>query len=395
MKQLSDWPQPISNSGIGLHYNTKPNPPLPNQETLETWRRMGVMWVKLLTNGLDTLPHADLLAKASFMVVVRFYAERPHPDYVPAVDLMKRFADVGVRYAEGGNEADHREEQSMPLTIADLARQYLRFADASAHAGIIPCFYAFEGDRLHKWVLPTMRYIIEREGRRDALEGSAVAGHWRPGNYWRKQPDGSQKEYPPDYPPLEPNGEPGFVFGSYKAWDDEIVKLLGGSLPFIGTEAGYEPSDVRGDLQLHASLNAQIATMEWRPALFCQTFWTWLPDWGGSGAESSGWLGKPVVEAFKRMEKRIRNGLPPVPPSDASLDAAARDVGLKLWERYPWVQKEAVRRGVIQGIAGQEFSFSHGGRSYLAQLFVTKAGAVVIYCEEGHYTPEETQVVEI
>jgi hypothetical protein len=328
MRELNWWPQPKNNTGIGLHLSANgwdsryygPNV----SRDYDAWRAMGVQWLKVLTGSDSQLPPVTEFVKAGFEVIVRFYEERPHPGRVPAVDLMKRFADVGVHYVEGGNEpeltgewADNRIPDN---AIRLLALQYKRFSDNAYRAGVIPVTYAIEGDRAYSWFRPLLVELIDR-GWQDCIEGSVIGVHNRPGRM------------PIDSPMIDAtSGGVGFVWNSYEAFDNIVNDLLGYSLPILGTEAGREPPEVDGDLQKHAADNVAIMQMPWRPALFCQCFWLWPP--GGMG-NSTAWVDNatygavlPVVQAFRAMPKVIRNAVEP--PAEDLDDAEIRQLA---WQK--------------------------------------------------------------
>jgi hypothetical protein len=310
MKALSSYPQPKENTGIGLHLSANAWDSRyygdGAKRDMDTWRQMGVTWLKVLTGSDSQLAPVMEFVKGGFEVIVRFYAYQPHPGFVPAVDMMKRFADVGVHYVEGGNEPELPGEWDGHTIPADcinkLAHEYIRFADDSYRAGVIPLTYSIQGDRLNTWLLPLVREI-KTMGRLDAIEGSVIGGHWRPGRM------------PVDSPPIDQTqGGVGFVFRSYEEWVRVIRAELGWCPPLIGTEALREPHEVDGDVNRHAADNVAIMQMKWLPELFCQCAWLWCP--GGMGNEVS-WVDNakyvsplPVVRAFIDMPKIIRNVTP-------------------------------------------------------------------------------------
>jgi len=313
MKALTDYPRPANDTGIGLHLSANAWDARYYGYALRDvteWRQMGVCWLKVCTGSDAQLEPVKQFVRAGFEVIVRFYEHQPHPWYVPPVDLMQRFRDVGVHYVEGGNEpelpCEWKDEHIPARAYTPLAEQYIRFADACAHAGVIPITYSIEGDRLHTW-FKMLLWEIRRLGRLDAIEGSVVGIHNRPGRM------------PIDSPPIDETwGGVGFVWRSYEEWVKVITAELGWCPPLLGTEAGREPPETNGDLLQHARDNVDIATRDWLPQLFCQCFWLWPP--GGMGNEVA-WTDNtkygrlPVVQWMMDASKRNRSGTSqPEPP---------------------------------------------------------------------------------
>ncbi len=400
MKQLSEWPRPSPNTGLGLHlsadcYDGRYKGAIngSRDRDIDIWKVMGITWLKVLTGSDAQLTACEAFAKAGFQVIVRFYAPAINESTVP-VDQLKIFADRGVVYFENYTNEPEIEwgRPPTPDVIASLADQHIRFADSCARAGVIPCTPAIQGDRLDNWFKPFCEEIIRR-GRKDALEGSVIAGHWRPGNYRR-----GGKLFPPDSPPIdETHGGVGFVFRSYEKWDEYIRGLLGSPLPLLGTEAGYEPSEVDGDIQLHTQLNVQLAQMTWGEALFCQCYWLAVP--GGMGNNSAwmygthGWM--PIIDAFTQMPKPMRGVAAQPPPVVISLETVVRQRGIERWNKFPWLKKEAIRRGYCTNDSSGEFPVQHDGQRYIGQLFVSREKRVVVGCKEGEYSEDKTFVVEL
>ena len=422
MKQLSEWPRP--RSGRGLHVTTKANTSIywgennkVRDEHIALWHSMGVDTLKMLTYGdsqLQTTPMGghtkyyptQAFVEAGFMVIMRLYREPIALD-PPPHDLLLRCRDAGVTYVESFTNEPELEWRMGNFPTADtidrLARSHIIFADSCARAGVLPCTPAIQGDRLPGWFAPFCRRIVEL-GRRDALEGSAVAGHWRPGDFKR-----GDKLFPPDSPGLEPDGNPGFVFRSYEVWDKFIRDLLGGPLPLLGTEAGYEPNEVKVKeddsnetvAARHASLNTQIDMMTWQEALFCQCYWTWLPDWSESGWwENHRYGTMPIVKTFQQIPPVIRTlpveppiivppvVIPPIEPPTVSREDSIR---LQIkdflhWETFPWLTKEAMRRDLLRTDITPEIHVFHSGKEYVVRVF----GGTVLGCPDGQYTESET-----
>ncbi len=309
MRILREWPRPNPDTGIGLHlsanpYDTRYRDPENVKRDVALWRDMGINWLKVFASGDSQVIVCREFVKQGFMVIVRLDGGTPRRlDPVPPQSDIRPYVDAGCAYAEGYVNEPEIELNLAPNadTISRLAIYYRQFADNCAHVGILPCTPAMQGDRLHNWFLPFVREMKKRNWL-DAIEGSVISGHWRPGDYWR-----GDKTFPVNSPPIDTtHGGVGFVFRSYEEWDKEIRAIFGGPLPLLGTEAGREPSEVRGDLAMHARDNVQIATMPWLHSLFCQCYWIWNPPWSNSPWIDEAGNRKPVVDAFRQMQKRQR-----------------------------------------------------------------------------------------
>ena len=366
---------------------------------IATMQSMGIRWLKLLTGGLSQLDAAEAFVKAGFEVIVRWYMPPVNDASVPYSEL-KPFADVGINYTEGFSNEPEAEWGRPPIAdvIDKLAAQHIRFADTCAHAGLIPCTPAIQGDRLNTWFLPMCQRIIDK-GRQDVLEGSVVAGHWRPGTYYgsvRFSGGLDTQLYPPDIEPRQPDGQPGFAFRSYEMWDDAITALLGHPLPLLGTEAGYEPSESRSKVEQwnddsclarHAVLNVKLAQIEWRPSLFCQCFWILTP--GGMGNDPA-WFHdsghRPVVRAFIEMKKSQRGS---ILDDTWLIDQMQERIKTMCWNNlYPSGGVERNPNAALQkgGNWGAPTTRELRGGGYVFQGFVT----CIRYCLDGDWVNIKT-----
>ena len=355
------------------------------------WLQCGFSWVKLVAGGDSQRNFCQWLQENGIPIipVIRLYYNDAPLNHV-APDSIAPYIDQGVLIFESpANEfyADYeniwRSSEMTPERYRAVAEGWGQFADSVLRGGGIPTTPSIE---VWKWNHFTGLFDILFEHYRDLLKQSIVAMHNRPLNH----PIGYVEDS-----------------GGYRGWeffDRYILEHLGEHLPLLATEAGPEIGwwddrrFPRVDVDVHTAMVREIVLYPTPDYYLADCFWLWR----GSGAfEGASWKNSthmnpradlPIIRVFKEMSAQ-----PPViqPPDLSALDAVARDLGLKMWGRFPWVQKEAVRRGVIQGIAGQEFGFMYGGKSYVAQLFVAKEGRTVVFCEEGHYTSEETRTVQL
>ncbi len=159
---LAPNPEP-DRSVRGLHGSAGMGPPA--SHLWEFWvgelKAMGVRYYKQLDNGdpndvggSSTFAWLRLLKANGIEPIVRFYRHRQFPDGLPGhvFEKMKRYAEIGVTYAEIGNEPnlpiEWQEEPAKALSWNDpyfpnlLARRWALDAIATLNAGMRPGFYA-------------------------------------------------------------------------------------------------------------------------------------------------------------------------------------------------------------------------------------------------------------
>lgn len=104
-----------------------------------------------------------------------------------------------------------------------------------------------------------------------------------------------------------------------------------------------------------------------------------------------------AVQRFREMPKTVRPFtttpvippvVPPAPDVPAAVVAAVR--ARLNFALYPWLVKEAARRGYLKQLLDVEFTAEIGGRTYRIQV----VGDMALYCEDGHYTQAETHAVK-
>ncbi len=376
---------PKDNTGIGFHAAADPWNPrwrgaagknVQRDREFDLIWRMGGRWLKFYAAG-DTMGEAVQEAtRFGFVSIVRHQHKPPTLDVVPS-DQIEYYVDRGAIYQECFLNEPELElgRPPLPEVIDAMTEMYRRFADACYTTGAIPITPAIQGDRFEKWFKPFIDRMIAK-GWKDALEGSVIGGHWRPG------------AMPPDSPPIDQaQGGVGFVFRSYEHWHDYLISKGLGEQPMFGTEAGYEPTDLRPApekdpdwrlaLATHAQWNMAIAQMAWRPILWCQCFWLLLPHphwpescWflnkrGKDIASVAGCL--PVVEKFIEMPKIDRTVpiVPPPPPVDDLGALAAKEVA-RVVGFQPFLLRYAWRQGYEA--LGSDAVFQSGGKSYIARL---------------------------
>lgn len=270
---------------------------------VQVLKAMGITDVKLLASSTNQVKAARYLSEQGFRVIVRFYLRATFPDGHPQAgrfdpaclcavpdDQLAPYAPYVMGVESYINEPEIEwNRPPTSATIDDLARAWIRFADACARCGVLPITPAIQGDRAESWFEPFVQRVIELV-RKDTLEIALIGVHPRPANNL------------PETPP------PGFVARSYETFGS-ICRKYHISPGMLATEWGYEPYDANNTtlppitLQTHAEYNVQLAQMQHND-LLAAYYWTWLDDWSSSGW----WRGSveaslPVVRAFMAMEK--------------------------------------------------------------------------------------------
>lgn len=311
-QKLSDYPRPSFDTGYGFHINGSPYPPpLPvmRDRVVPLLKSLGATWVTLWLVDTDWIDWVKLLQDNGIEVVVRYQPlSRPHPEFIPKTEEIKKYVDIGVHYFQPGNEPNLVRENPYG-TPEQVAMQWVEASKAIKAAGGIPVLYPMSpgGDIPHREFLTRMFEWMAQNGQLDSLDGAAIAVHNRPHNK------------PPDH-------RDSTSFLEYEWVDDLVNQYIGRSLPILGTEAGYTFGDLidsnfpRIDAELHEQYNLEIidgfSSGRWRPALFTQNFWI-LGGFGHDGFLADRWVDNPlnfgrdlpIVAALQNREH-----LPRVPP---------------------------------------------------------------------------------
>jgi hypothetical protein len=117
---LSDFPRPLNDTGLGIHLSASNVHPLGERESDYIWwiseiKAMGFTWVKLLVGGGNAVEIARLLQNNGLMVIVRFYQHEQWPDALldhqpQLAQYVRDYVAAGVRYFETGNEQNLKPE---------------------------------------------------------------------------------------------------------------------------------------------------------------------------------------------------------------------------------------------------------------------------------------------
>ena len=275
---LMQYPRPAADTGWGFHDSggvyAQPQDPAAYARYLHD--DLGVTWFKALVAGTNKVGLVQAFAKQGIEVIVRLYAQAPHPNLVVSPADVRAYVQAGAHYFEWGNEPNLYVEWDQAAwnqgaRVDRVCEQFLRNADAIRQGGGIPLLPALApgGDYPHRdWYRTTFEWLRQK-GQLSVLDGAALAIHNRPLNH-----------------PLTYTDASGCFFLDYEWIDDLVRQYVGRSLPLLGTEAGYEPGWAQDatfppiDLQRHAEYNVEIlrcfgphGSRRWRDALFCQCMW--------------------------------------------------------------------------------------------------------------------------
>ncbi len=400
--ELSDYPRPLGDTGIGIHWAAGPALAMGIGEVRDFWipelKAMGVKWVKMLhIGGLDL---AQLLLENDIMPIVRIY--RPQPNATDPekgtlgekeLKIVADYVAAGVRYFEFNNEPEMASEwldrEKPPNAEEVVARNAIRDMKAIIKLGGYPAVPATSV--VTRWDL--IGEIIVQGGR-DLFDGPVwLAVH----NYDLNHP----LDYP--YDDVNQNGTPisEEEYNSYRnvAWEGptwgkrtrEFVnkerekrkspgrtifddpstwlgyerlaglsrKHLGRVLPILSTENGAivaEDTDPRyptTTMEIHQDKTLEMARImmgtskKSDPApdyYFCTAFWLiasarmGVPGWERHSWYSEAWPGGRLPTVDALKEEPKRERVVAPPPSP---------------ERgKPVVVKSGVVKGTITGGAG-------------------------------------------
>jgi len=428
---LNFYPRPKRDTGCGLHDSPKYNESPSNiRKHAAQCLEHGITWYKFLCSGANKVDRARIFLEAGGMPIVRLYSEGPHPRKQPNEDVLKQYADAGVRYVECGNEPNLRNEWGGDFKMKDapelVAQQWLHAAEIVKGQGMIPLVYALSpgGDINHREFMIRFMGRIKQLGAEGAFEQTALAVHHRPLNHppYIRPEVGTPEEL--GHPPMDT----GLLEGLWL--HDFFTEAIGWCPPMIGTEAGYSIGDdqdhSRGadgrprypkiDENAHFYYNREMFNMfdpghvaddyagpGWRDAIhwpdwyFCQCYWlekngTWLKDalWADWFASRrfhlfSTWIESHGID-WQRSDARKPDAPPaqPEPPTAGAETEAARNAAW-MAKGIPYNPNAAFQRKARDLGLGvpetHEFDFALGGQTYRGQGF---AGGIV-YARAGDW----------
>ena len=307
---LADYPRPANDDGYGFHINASPYPPEPailRDQVIPLLKKLNARWVTVwVADDLQT-DRIKMLVDSGFEVILRVHptGQPPHPDYVPSVDIIRKYAAVGVHYFVAGNEpnlvAENKDGKAHP---DEVAWEWVRASDNIKAGGGIPLLYPMSpgGDAMDSREM-TKRIFewVKQHDMMDSFDGAAIAVHNRPHNK-----------------PLDVRDSTSFL--EYEWVDDLVRSYMGRSLPILGTEAGYTYNDLvdprypRITAEMHRDYNLAIVTGfrdgRWRDSLFCQDFWI-LSGFGHYAFPADWWVGNPLYYGKDLPAVQALENLPP------------------------------------------------------------------------------------
>ena len=367
---LRDYPRPLNDTGIGVHWSA--GYPVPSGLGLikDTWLpellALGVKWVKI-ARGDGGVAFDELLLANGIMPIVRLYRPQPNPGTLDEnqVRQLKEHVAAGVRYFEFNNEPDLGHEWANSALAPNgpeiVARNAIQDMETILAAGGYPgipavavgCRWDLVGE-----ICRQGRRDIFREGVWQAVHNYSLnhpldypydAGNQQGAPYTQEFYDGvaarqgsvdgwggrsleqvNRERRDHSNPGATAYADPS-CWRAYERFDQLIRAQIGRSLPILGTEDGYivgERFDPRypattPDLHLAQTLEACRSLMgsstryerapDW---FFCSAFWLlgnyalghYAQEWEGAAWYSPKWPGGqlPVVAALKAEPKPIR-----------------------------------------------------------------------------------------
>ncbi len=113
--ELHEYPRPINDTGIGIHWAPGFAASVGLARIREQWlpelRALGVKWVKVYNHD-GALDFTELLLAEGFMPIVRIYRPTPNPGRLSLREIVHvdNYVRAGVRYFEFNNEPDRDSE---------------------------------------------------------------------------------------------------------------------------------------------------------------------------------------------------------------------------------------------------------------------------------------------
>jgi len=255
---LSFYPRPPVDTGMALHDHhwDSASPPDP-YEHARNLRKAGFSWYKFLVGGTNKVGRVRIYAEHGIMPVIRMYAPRPHPNWLPNSGEVAAYVAVGGKYFEIGNEPNLVDEVQGHINPEADAAQWIRGSDIVKSVGGIPVVFACTpGGHMNHRVY-TNRFLAEvkRLGRLDSFNRSVLGIHPRPLNN------------PPSQPRDTGNPPNTTTWLEYTWYREAYYNYLGWRIPLIATEHGYSGrGQENGE---HPPMN-DTTWAEWNKELFEQ-----------------------------------------------------------------------------------------------------------------------------
>lgn len=331
--ELSAYPRPNNDTGIGFHYY--PDVWHYQPSDLEAWlpelKSLGTSWLCLLAPISELLPRffvRELLA-AEIEPIIRLYTPTVCPvDGATLRKLLDTYATWGVHYVHLFNEPNLIREWgwegwSQPGLVERFMDHLIPALEAMDQVGLYPLMppLAPAGDY---WDLSFLRSALETvraRGREHLFDRMAVAVH----NYCFNKPlmwgHGGRARWPaakPYYSPPRSQDHLGFLLPQ---WYDELIReRVGWSLPLICTENGprigdgqhpnFPPIDAARHAQISLDMSRRLMAGELPDYMFNNCVWL-LANGEGNPFEEHAWYKAdgpqlPAVQAMKELPKHPR-----------------------------------------------------------------------------------------
>lgn len=176
-------------NGHGFHDTPLVSERHPNH-IIDTLKDLRVSIYKVLVDGPSRVEFVRSLKQNGIEPVIRYYAPKPHPNFVPDPAVVKSYVEAGAKWFETGNEPNLYDEWSrIPSGIDEavelVVEQFCRHEKIVRDAGGRALFYALSpgGNYDHRQFYKRVwQYAEKSPAFREALSRSGIALHPRPHN---------------------------------------------------------------------------------------------------------------------------------------------------------------------------------------------------------------------
>ncbi|MCC6271558.1 MAG: hypothetical protein IT190_09805, partial [Microbacteriaceae bacterium] len=273
---IASFPRPTQDSGRGIHWipTTSQSTDVIDKYVAEA-KEMGISWVTLLNDGVDTQKNDYLVKKLTengIEPVMRIYTDGGAAIEGNLTETVRHYRKLGVDYFQLYNEPNLRLENQGaapdPSAYAakwiDAARQVVAggglpgFGSLSPTPGLAPG--AAPGDMDDLRFLRESLQAVKAQGGEDVLDRTWLSVH----NY-------------------------GDAHLRIRDYDQVVRQELGRSLPQIGTEAGIYPGDTLSQADAtNIVANAYRYLPNREDYYFAYTYWI-IANESGSGHNDAAW----------------------------------------------------------------------------------------------------------
>lgn len=258
---LTDFPRPVADNGRGVHWiPTISQTPEIVDRFVDEALEMGMKWVLFLNEGTNIGKNDYLVSKltqAGIEPIMRIYTPGLTPIQGDIQAMVKHYANLGVNYFQLYNEPNLMVETGGQYpSVERYLNLWLPAARDVIKAGGLPGFGALspQGEMDDRQFLRQALTSLVDRGQADVLDRTWLSMH----------------NYTGPRPMSDPDG-----FMRFKQYDAIVQKVLGRSIPIIGTEGGTHVTEhVPEHKQVEMVLDAYKYMAEQRePYNFAYTYW--------------------------------------------------------------------------------------------------------------------------